>query len=188
MSILSLIFFHTFPFSLIFLHGIGLERLSMNARSSGVIFPFILRSGALIVIAASISKLFGLYILSAIGLEALTPLCSLMIVYCCEMIINRILKDTGAQSVRERLFAGGTVIFALYHAFSYTELIVIICCALVSMLLWSFILCAIRQRVDESNVDTQWKNAPLLLIGMGIIALTLYAWDIAWIMRVCNFQ
>ena len=46
MFIASLIFFYTFPASLVFLHGIGLERLSMNARSTRVVIPFILRDGA----------------------------------------------------------------------------------------------------------------------------------------------
>ena len=65
--------------------------------------------------------------------------------------------------------------------FFLSPLIAILASALVSMLVWSFILCAVRRRVEESNVSAQWKNAPLLLISMGMIALALYAWDIAWL-------
>ena len=71
--------------------------------------------------------------------------------------------------------------FTLYEACTYTELIAILASALVSMLVWSFVLCAVKRRVEESNVSTQWKNAPLLLISMGMVALALYAWDIAWL-------
>ena len=182
MFILSLIFFYTFPASLIFLYGIGLERLSMNARSHRVIIPFILKSGALMLIAAPLSYSFGFYILTPIGLAALTPLLSLIIIYACELVFIRVFPGRYENRlIRERLFAAGTVIFALYQACSYLELIVILLIALAGMLLWSFVLCAVKRRVDESHVSAQWKNAPLLLISMGIIALALYAWDIAWL-------
>lgn len=73
MFLVSLIFFYTFPASLVFLHGIGLERLSMNARSTRVIIPFILRDGAVILISASITWLLEFYILLPIGIVVVTP-------------------------------------------------------------------------------------------------------------------
>ena len=90
---------------------------------------------------------------------------------------------TGSETglVGERIFTGGTVIFALYHAFNYIELAIIILCSVLSLGLWSFILYAIKQRVDESSMSAQWKNAPLLLISLGIVALALYAWDMVWV-------
>lgn len=182
MFIVSLVFFYTFPASLIFLHGIGLERLSMNARSTRVILPFILRDGVLILVSASISRLLEYYILIPIGITALTPLAALIIVYVCDLALHRtFFRKTETRLIQERLFSGGIVIFALYQAFTYAEMIAILVSALISMLLSSFILCAVRRRVEESNVSTQWKNAPLLLISMGLIALALYAWDIAWL-------
>lgn len=183
MFIVSLIFFYTFPASIIFLHGIGLERLSMNARSTGAIIPFIVKDGALMLISASISRLLEFYILTPIGITALTPVVALITVYLCDLILHRLFfRQTGIRLIRERLFAGGTVVFALYQAFTYIELITILVSALVSMLLWAIVLCAVRRRVEESNVNAQWKNGPLLLISMGMIALALYAWDIAWLM------
>lgn len=184
MFIASLIFFYTLPASLIFLHGIGLERLSMNARSTRVIIPFILKDGVLMIVSASISRLLEFYILTPLGIVELIPVVALITVYLCERILHRILfGHTEHRLIREHLFSGGTVLFALYQAFTYIELITILVSALISMLLWSFILCAVKRRVEESNVSTQWKNAPLLLISMGMIALALYAWDIAWLMH-----
>ena len=183
MFIASLIFFYTLPASLIFLYGIGLERLSMNARSPHVIIPFILRDGALMLVSASISRLLEFYILAPLGIVMITPIIALITVYVCDRFLHRMLFGrTGNRLIRERLFTGGTVIFALYHAFTYIDLIAILVSALMSMLLWSFILCAVKRRVEESSVSTQWKNAPLLLISMGMIALALYAWDIAWLL------
>ena len=182
MFIASLIFFYTFPASLLFLHGIGLERLSMNARSTRVIIPFILRDGALMLISASISRLLEYFILIPIGLVAITPVVALIVVYLCDLGLHRTLfRQTETRLIRERLFSGGAVIFALYQAFTYIEMIIILVSALASMLMWSFILCAVKWRVEESNVSAQWKNAPLLLISMGLIALALYAWDTAWL-------
>ena len=169
MFIVSLIFFYIFPASLIFLHGIGLERLSMNARSTRVIIPFILR-------------LLEYYILIPIGIAAITPVAALIVIYLCDLVLQRTLfRQVETRLIRERLFSGGIVIFALYQAFTYIEMIAILVSALVSMLLWSFVLCAVKRRIEESNVSAQWKNAPLLLISMGLIALALYAWDIAWL-------
>ena len=182
MFIVSVIFFYTFPASIIFLQGIGLERLSMNARSTRVIIPFILRDGVVILISASISWLLEFYILLPIGIVVVTPLVALILVYLCDLILHRMLfRQRKTRLIRERLFSGGIVLFTLYEACTYTELIAILASALVSMLVWSFVLCAVKRRVEESNVSTQWKNAPLLLISMGMVALTLYAWDIAWL-------
>lgn len=182
MAIVSIIFFYTFPASIIFLQGIGLERLSMNARSTRVIIPFILRSGAVMLISASISWLLEFYILLPFGIIAVTPVVALIIIYLCDLILHRTLfRQMETKLIRERLFCGGTVLFALYQAFTYIELIAILVSALVSMLLWSFVLCAVKRRVEESNVSAQWKNAPLLLISMGMVALALYAWDMAWL-------
>lgn len=182
MLMTSLIFFYIFPASIIFLHGIGLERLSMNARSTRVILPFILQDGVLIIVSALISRLLEYSILAPLGIITLTPVVALITVYLCDLVLHRLLfRRTETRLIRERLFSGGIVIFALYQAFTYTELLTILVSALVSMLVWSFILCAVKRRVEESNVSTQWKNAPLLLISMGMIALALYAWDIAWL-------
>ena len=182
MFIVSLIFFYIFPASLIFLHGIGLERLSMNARSTRVIIPFILRDGALMIISASICRLLEYYILIPIGIAAITPVAALIVIYLCDLVLQRTLfRQAETRLIRERLFSGGIVIFALYQACTYIEMIAILVSALVSMLLWSFVLCAVKRRIEESNVSAQWKNAPLLLISMGLIALALYAWDIAWL-------
>ena len=182
MFIASLIFFYTFPASLVFLHGIGLERLSMNARSTCAVIPFILRDGAVMLISASLSWLLEFSILLPLDIVSITPIAALIIVYLCDLAVHRIFfKHSESRLIRERLFSGGTVIFALYQAFTYIELIAILVSALVSMLVWSFMLCAVKRRVEESNVSSQWKNAPLLLISMGLIALALYAWDVAWL-------
>ena len=182
MFIASLIFFYTFPASLVFLHGIGLERLSMNARSTRAVIPFILRDGAVILISASLSWLLEFSILLPLDIVSITPIAALIIVYLCDLTVHRIFfKHSESRLIRERLFSGGIVIFALYQAFTYIELIAILVSALVSMLVWSFVLCAVKRRVEESNVSSQWKNAPLLLISMGLIALALYAWDVAWL-------
>ena len=178
MLILSFIFFYTLSASVLFLYGIGLERLSMNARSAHVILPFLFKSGILITGAASISWLLSVYLLDPFGLSVLTPLVSLIITYLGERGVNRLLAGKAeSRLMQERVFTGGTVLFALYHAFSYGELLIIIISALLSMGLWSFILCAIKRRVDESFASAYWKNAPLLLISMGCIALAVYAWD-----------
>jgi len=116
------------------------------------------------------------------ALPAITPVAALIVIYLCDLVLQRTLfRQAETRLIRERLFSGGIVIFALYQAFTYIEMIAILVSALVSMLLWSFVLCAVKRRIEESNVSAQWKNAPLLLISMGLIALALYAWDIAWL-------
>ena len=182
MFVVSLIFFYTFPASIIFLQGIGLERLSMNARSTRVVIPFILRDGAVMLIAASISWLLEFSVLSPLDIVGITPIAALIIVYLCDFALHlTVFRKTEMRLIRERVFCGGTVVFALYQAFTYIELITILISALVSMIVWSFAIYAITRRMEESAASTQWKNAPLLLISMGLIALALYAWDIAWL-------
>ena len=127
MFIVSVIFFYTFPASILFLQGIGLERLSMNARSTRVILPFILRDGAVMLISASLCRLLEFYILIPFGIPESTPIVALIIVYLCGLILHRTLfRQTEVRLIRERVFCGGTVLFALYEAFTYVELIAIL--------------------------------------------------------------
>lgn len=184
MFIALMVFFYTFPSSMLFIYGLGLERLSMNVRSSRVILPFLLKAVLVTASAASISWLLSTYLIPLLRLSFLMPVLSLLIVYGCEQGLSLIMPaHTGSETglVGERIFTGGTVIFALYHAFNYIELAIIILCSVLSLGLWSFILYAIKQRVDESSMSAQWKNAPLLLISLGIVALALYAWDMVWV-------
>ena len=129
MLILSFIFFYTFSASVLFLHGIGLERLSMNARSAHVILPFLFKSGILITGAASISWLLGVYLLDPFGLSVLTPLVSLIITYLGERAPcgeSRIPADAGAGIYRwHRTFCAVSCIqlwgAADYHYQRFTE-------------------------------------------------------------------
>ncbi len=183
----SLIFFYMVPASLIFIHGIGLERLTMSARSERTALRFILKNAAFMLPAASLCWLFMQYILAPIGLLFLTPLFSALLLYFGEHLTAYLFR-TPPKLLQERLFSYGAVLFALYYAFSYWELLIIILSACAGMMLWTLILYAITLRIDESKMSSRWKNAPLLLIAMGIIALSLYAWDNAWIMPVCNLS
>ena len=116
MFIVSIIFFYTLPASLIFLQGIGLERLSMNARSTRVVIPFILRDGAVMLISASLSWLLEFSILLPLDIVSITPIAALIIVYLCDLAVHRIFfKHSESRLIRERLFSGGTVVFALYQ-------------------------------------------------------------------------
>ncbi|MGP1431992.1 MAG: hypothetical protein ACTTI6_05880 [Treponema sp.] len=184
MFIVSLIFFYSFPASMLFIHGLGLERLSMNVRSSRVILPFLLKAALVMLCAASISWVLSLYFFPLLRLSFLMPVCSLLIAYGCEQGISLIMPDHAVNEtglMGERIFIGGTVLFALYHAFNYAELVVIVLCSVLTLGVWSFVLYAIKRRVDESSMSAQWKNAPLLLISLGVVALALYAWDMVWV-------
>lgn len=178
MLIISFIFFYTFPSSVIFLHGIGMERLSMNARSIHTLLPFILRDGILILFAASISWLITSYVFTPLGITTLMPLFALLIVRLCDFGLQYLpFRHMKKRMTGEQLFSGGTVIFALYHAFTYIELLAIILSAIIGMILWSLVLYAVKLRIEQSTVLLQWKNTPLLLMSMGMITLALYAWD-----------
>lgn len=178
MLIVSFIFFYTFPASVIFSHGIGMERLSMNVRSIHTLIPFILREGVLILCAASISWLITRYVFTPLGITTLMPLFTLLIIHLCDFGLQYVpFRHMKKRLKGERLFSGGTVIFALYHAFTYIELLAIALSALVGMLLWSLVLYTVKLRIEQSTVPPQWKNTPLLLMSMGMITLALYAWD-----------
>lgn len=183
MLILFFIVFYTLSSSLIFLHGIGLERLlitarSLNVRSMRIVMLFTLKDGALMLCASSISWLLDCYVFAPLGITAITPFFALITVYLCDAGLQRLLfKEMRRWLSRERLFSGGVVIFALYQSFTYIELLTIVVSALISMLLWTFALFAIKLRIEQSTCPTRWKNTPLLLISMGIIALALYAWN-----------
>lgn len=154
----------------------------MNARSKHTVLPFIAKNGVLMLISASLIWFFTLYVLAPVGLLFLMPFATLVSVYFFELALRLLFPQEGEKQVRERLFSCGMVIFAVYHAFDYSELIVILVSACLGMIIWSFVLYAVKCRVDESTISSQWKNAPLLLISMGMIGLALYAWDGAWLM------
>ena len=182
MTMLSLMFFYTIAASIIFTYGIGLERVCINIRLRLSWTQIIGQNLALMFCAATCSWILQLYIARFIRVFFLMPILIGLVVYTCEYMLQRFVFKNKYKKREERLFTCGTIYFALYYALSYVELLVIIISACINMIIWTYFLHSISLRIDDSAVQRQWRNTPLLLISMGIITLALYAWDSSWMM------
>ncbi|MGP1594128.1 MAG: hypothetical protein ACTTH8_02645 [Treponema sp.] len=176
-----LIFFYTFSASLIFIYGIGLERLSHTVHSGAWYSKKLLVDYAVIVVCAS-----GVRLLAALLPNALLftiPLIAAALFYGGKVGIDRLFNQTPAV-VGEKTFSFALILFSVYYSGTYMETLIIIISGIGNLVLWSCIFCSIKKRVESANIRQQWKNAPLLLIGMGAAGLALYAWDSAWLTSV----
>ena len=78
----------------------------------------------------------------------------------------------------ERVFTFGTVIFSLYEASTYLELLIIIFLSFAILFIISILLRSIRKKMDAFNIENKLKSLPLLLITLGAIATAFYFLDV----------
>ncbi|MGP1577420.1 MAG: hypothetical protein ACTTH7_08095 [Treponema sp.] len=173
-----LMFFYTFSASLMFIYGIGLERLSLAVQSGTWYSKKIIIDSTIIVMCALIVKTV-LYVLPNFLLFTI-PLIAAGLFYGCKLGADRLLLHK-TDAFEEKIFSYALILFSVYYSATYIETLIVIISGIGNLVVWSCIFCSIKQRVEAVNFQYRWKNAPLFLIGLGAVGLALYAWDSAWL-------
>ncbi|CEM62251.1 hypothetical protein DWQ65_09050 [Treponema phagedenis] len=174
-------FLFVFSVSIIFLWGVGTERLYIQAGSSkgillGVIRPLIASCLSLILCSGLI-----FWVLIPLKLNFTIPIFIGLITYLCIFLLDLGLHNFIQQRVpEEKLFIYGTVFLCLYTAENLLHAVYLCIAVNVSLLVCSVILHAIKERIYQGYASKDWKTAPLLLISMGFIAMAFYATDVLW--------
>ncbi len=190
MNIFLMVLFYTFASSVIFGHGIGLERLLIYSENKNGLCIFILKTLILLSIAVSLLWNLNIYILIPLGLYFILTIFAIITVLNLEIFVNIFLKkllekkaffaNTPNLEEKETVFSYGLLFFVLYEAGSYIEALTIIAAACIGLFIFSHIFNAIKQKTDLGNAYGEAKEYPLLLIGAGFLMIAFYVTDISW--------
>lgn len=191
MNILLMLLFYTFTSSVIFIHGIGLERLFIHSGNKKGLYIFILKTLLLLSIAVTLLWNLNIYILLPFNLYFILPLVAIITVLLLEMAVDILFKKLLAKKTfysnipgleeKETVFSCGLVFFVLYEAGSFIEALTIPAAACVGLFIFSHILNAIKQKTDLGNAYSETKEYPLLLMSTGFLVIAFYVTDISWI-------
>lgn len=191
MNMFLMLLFYTFASSVIFVHGIGLERLFIHSETKKGLCIFILKT--LILLSAAVSLLWNLniYILLPLGIYFILPLVAIITVLLLDIPVDILFKKLLAGKTfflngsgieeKETVFSYGLLFFALYEAGSYLEALTIIAAACIGLVIFSHIFNAIKRKTDLGNAYSETKEYPLLLISAGFLVIAFYITDISWI-------
>lgn len=180
MQYINTLFFYTFTCSTILVYGIGLEKTFFESRP---LSQFMLRIPGLFCDSLlSVTALWFLAtrILIPYNFSYLIPMALILISGIIHMMVSVIFPPLRKIPSGERFFFLGIVFLSISEAVSYTNSLVILLASILSFCLTTFILFAIRERIQFSNVHPDLKGSPLVLVSMGLLCIVLYSADVSW--------
>ena len=119
MNFISVFLFYTFASSIVFIYGIGLERLYIHSKSSKTIHIFFIKNSVFIFSAVTFMWFFNLYVLIPTGTSFLLPVFIITFILLQECLFKFILKNFIYDVETEAVFTYGLIFFFLYEAASY---------------------------------------------------------------------
>ncbi len=180
MNFISVFLFYTFASSIVFIYGIGLERLYIHSKSSKTIHIFFIKNSVFIFLAVTFMWFFNLYVLIPTGTSFLLPVFIITFILLQECLFKFILKNFIYDVEKEAVFTYGLIFFVLYEAASYIEALAMIVSSIFTGFVFSYILRAVKQKTDYGSTGEQWKPVPLVLISLGFILMAFTLMDTAW--------
>lgn len=188
MNYIAAIIFYTLTSSTLFIYGIGLERLYFHSLSERPVLHFYIKNLIFIFITSSVLWLFSKYVLFPLKFYFLLPLFFITAAVSAEKLISnlygRLFSSANYTAENEKIFTYGTILFTLYNASSYIELIFIIFTAFLTLFLFTAVLKSVRIKIINGNSNVYGKIMPLTLISLGIIGFILYSADVSWILSI----
>lgn len=182
MNYLDTFIFYSFLSPFIFIYGIGLERLCIISNNTLTHFHFYAKNFILVFLASTFSYIFFKIIAYPLHITFFFPFMMMTLLFFLEKGVDYLYEGFvyGEKPVahNERVFTFGTVIFSLYEASTYLELLIIIFLSFAILFILSILLRSIRKKIDAFNIENKLKSLPLLLITLGAIATAFYFLDV----------
>ncbi len=174
MSVFFFVLFYCFVSSIIFTYGIGLERLFIYSKNPKNVFILVLKNIAVLIIAVSILWFFNLFVLLPLGISFFLPILGLMLLLGLNYVYDILLPKYKVSYKEEIIFEYAPLFLIFFTAVSFIEALAIIIAAQISIVVFTFILSAIKEKIDDGNASREWKEAPLILISMGFLLSAFY--------------
>lgn len=178
-------YFETFIFyiissSVLLVYGIGLEKVFIDSRSrvklSADLFLLFFQ------IILSVAVLY--YPLSALlqphGVSFLAPMYIVLGCGLIQGVLNLASRRMRSFNASDRFYLFAIVFFSLHEGTSFKECLLISFFSMLSLLIGIVLLKAIRTRYRESNLQADFKGAPLALISLGMLFMVLHVTEASW--------
>jgi len=184
MNYLDTLIYYSFASPFIFIYGIGLERLCILSNNTMTHFHFYAKNFAFVFVATSFAYIFFNFIAYPLHFTFFFPLFLMTLLFFLEKGVDYLYEGfifaNKPIAQNERVFTFGTVIFSLYEATTYLELLIIVFLSFALLFILSVLLRSIRKKMDAFNVENKLKNLPLLLITLGAVATAFYFLDVLY--------
>lgn len=182
MNYLNTLVFFSFVSPLIFVYGIGLERLCINSNNTISHIHFYAKNFLLVFFASTLGYIFFKFLAYPLHITFFFPLILMAILFFLEKGIDYLYEGfvyaEKHVAHNERVFTFGTVIFSLYEASDYLELLIIVVLSFLILFILTTLLRSIRKKMDTFSIENKLKNLPLLLLTLGTMATAFYFLDV----------
>lgn len=176
--------FYSFASPLLFVYGIGLERLCIVSNNSLSHLHFYAKNFLFVFATSTVGYVFFNVLAYPLHITFFFPLLLMIMLFFGEKGIDYLYEGFVYRGKpvahSERVFNFGTVIFALYEASSYIELLLIVLVSFVLLIIFATLVRSIRKKMDAFNIENKLKNLPQLLITLGAISTALYFLDVLY--------
>lgn len=188
MNCLMPIIFYMLACSVLFIYGIGLERLYFHSLSERPVLHFYIKNFVFVLIVSSFLWFFTKFVLFPLKMYFLLPLFLIAIIITGENLISILYKKIFPAAKytveNEKVFTYGTILFGIYNSSGYSELLFTVFISFLTLFLFTIILKSIRIKIIDRNPHVYTNIMPMTLISLGVIGFTLYLIDVSWILSL----
>ncbi len=174
MNFFLLVLFYCFAVSIIFTYGIGLERLFIYSKGPKNVFILVLKNLLSSIIAISVLWFFNCFVLLPLGISFFLPILGLMLLLALNYLYELVFPKFVISYKEEVIFEYAPLFVVFFVAVSFIEALAILIAAQIGILILSFTMNAIKEKIDDGNASKEWKSAPLILISMGFLLSGFY--------------
>ncbi len=183
MNFIQAVLFYAFISSALFMCGIGLERLYIHSNGTAGLYPYLAKNAAVTFAAVTLLWVFNRYALKPAGASFLLPVFVISVLAALSFSVKHFFPNSRPSAESETVFGYGLVFFVLYESASYLEAAAAVLSSYLTLLVFSYVLCAVRQKIGWGDTDER-KTAPTVLISLGVIVMVFSLMGAAWIFNL----
>ncbi|MCR5613278.1 hypothetical protein [Treponema sp.] len=167
--------------SSVLLYGIGFNRESVMCNYPKPVLFSAVKSYACVILTFALSFFINEALLIPLNIIELYPFFTLLIYITISVFFEIIIQVTTKRSSAEFAISFLTVLLALSEGLSIVEGILICSACLTSFYALIPVLYALDKRLKTSSNNAQFKQKCIILLGMVMIMIALYSFNISWL-------
>ena len=162
---------YSFIFSIVLVHGLGLERVLMHSHSKFDL-KYYVKNFCLVLFIAVITYILQKYIF--FNFLYFMPFVATALFFAADILLAKIFPHAVIGKY-EKNFSFGLLLFVLFEATSLLQLLIIIIVGFVSLFLCEYIAKACNAIMPQRNVNYYLRLASLSMIMLGLMTLVINA-------------
>lgn len=176
-------FYYTVFASIVFIYGIGLNKVIETGISNFYSLLFYVKASVSIMTTSVISWLIIKYVLIPLELVELYPLLCFLVFVFINTFLEALVRITTGHSTTEFIISFLIILLSISESTSLMNTIIICLSSYVALLITVPFSITFKKRVCSNGKFLDEKYFSLFFIFLGVLIILISAWDIGWLSK-----